>query len=534
MTTSEKENQSLETSLTGLWVDLTQLSASSPSPADAAQAMLRYLSAKQLSVTDFIGIIVSGQSEEAVDLACKSIAVICKVLGLENMSESGLISDGLTHPEARVRGLVLDLLATPSTSNELRLQHLSQIIDTLATPSTQISKSATSLLLTIALTNPHAFYTQETVSQFTYYLQQGQQTSPTSSLQQTTSLRVSDLLIQIASRGGDAAFTETENTGLLDILIREPLDNTRDVMTRLNAIEILTGLLLTSNHGKTNDVDNVDDDTHTTIGFHFLEKSGVLSRMSGFINPPTNPEEDVEARLLQSAAIAFYARLSVVMNNVLSILEGAYGFAGVISGILEDEWKETRKVSGDIRDACLIAAGNVGGSRDGLVLLDTRFPQMLSILADSVTLGGNVKVVATQSLSCVFENDGHQDDVDVSRICLGLFDRIGGFGAVLNMVKSYDENLRVAGYACLKGVSKFPWGLSALKESGQFLNFVLDRATESSQLGMKWRYSVVESIAKNSKSKELLQQVVYDRFVKYAKEGPYYVESRPQVAMSSM
>ncbi|KAI9336959.1 proteasome non-ATPase 26S subunit-domain-containing protein [Obelidium mucronatum] len=553
------QETSLESSLTGLWTDLTHLSNASSTPSDSAQAMVRYLSDKQLSVTDFIGVIVSAPSEEAVDVACKCVVIVCRVLGLQNMHESGLIADGLTHPEPRVQNLVLELLLDASTPKELRLHHLPQIIETLATPSTIVSKHATTLLLQIATSTATVpassnqqgtpFFTPETVSQFTYFLQQNATQSD-----QTISLRVSDLLIKIASQS-PILFEATEATGLLDTLIKEPL-NSKDIMTKLNTIEILSGLLFPPAPPPANVVVSAataaaaaaaaagvgDDDDNNIAGFQFLEKSGVFSCIKAFM-APKQKSLDIEARLLQVSAIGFYARLSVSMADSLVVLEDAYGYCETISKILVTDWRgddddDDRVVSAEVKEACLLAIGNVASSaRNGLVsLLETRFPDVLQVLGEMVVGShqGRLKVVATQSLSCVFDNDVGDGDEQVSAICGRLFDQVGGYSGILNMMKSYDEELRVAGYACLKGVCKYSWGLTGLREAGQFINFVLDRATETSQLGMKWRFSVAESIARDSKARQLLPPVVFERFLKFAKEGPFYVEAQPQVAMSSM
>ncbi|KAJ3076705.1 26S proteasome non-ATPase regulatory subunit 5 [Podochytrium sp. JEL0797] len=478
--------QTLETSLAGIWSTLSLLSTKQPSSM-AAQQMLQFLQEKQLSVTDFIGIIVSKPSDEAVDLACKCVSVVCRVLGLENMEESGLIDDGLSHSDAQIQGLVLDLLVAPGTKPELRLQHLSNLLPLLASPSTAVSTPATSLLIQIATTNPTAFFSPSTVSELTDLLQTSTD---------TVKLRVIELIIRLAS-SNDATLTALDTNGLLSLAIEDPLES-RDILTRLNGLQILTDLL-----------------TKET-GIQVLERSGVLTRVSNFMKG--------NDALVQSAAIGFYARLASVQSGVLSALEDAYGFLGEVERLLV-----TEEGGLGVREACLVAVGNVGSSAEGLLMLGSQFQKALEELVETVNRGtGMVKVVAVQSFSCLLDGDG---DVET---CAGLFEKIGGcLGGVLPMIKSFDEELRVSGYAVLKGAVKHEWGLKKMKESGQLINYLLDRGTETTQQGMKWRFSVIESIALGPLSKEVLQEVIFHRFVKYAKEGPFYRESQPQVMMMS-
>ncbi|KAJ3058139.1 hypothetical protein HDU99_006943, partial [Rhizoclosmatium hyalinum] len=281
----------LKTSLSGIWYDLTQLS-SAASPA--APGMLKYLQEKQLTITDFIGIIVSGQSDQSVDLACKCIAIVCKVLGLANMDESGIISDGLSHPVTRVQSLVLDLLADPSTSTELCVQYTAQIIPLLSSPSLDVAQSVINLLTLTATTSPETFFSPETVSEFHYFLTP----SHSNASSQTAQIRTADLLITIASKS-EASFTAVKTSGLLNPIAKKPLES-KDVMTRLTGIELLTSLI------------------RATHGLTFLEKSGVLTKMSEFVKAT---DDDVDTVLTRVAAIGFYAKLVVVLKEAVGVLE---------------------------------------------------------------------------------------------------------------------------------------------------------------------------------------------------------------------
>ncbi|KAJ3283873.1 26S proteasome non-ATPase regulatory subunit 5 [Rhizoclosmatium sp. JEL0117] len=496
----------LETSLSGIWYDLTQLS-SAASPA--APGMLKYLQEKQLTITDFIGIIVSGQSDQSVDLACKCIAIVCKVLGLANMDESGLISDGLSHPVTRVQSLVLDLLADPSTPTELRVQYTAQIIPLLSSPSLDVAQSVINLLTLTATTSPETFFSPETVSEFHYFLTP----SHSNASSQTAQIRTADLLITIASKS-EASFTAVKTSGLLNPIAKEPLES-KDVMTRLTGIELLTSLI------------------RATHGLSFLEKSGVLTKMSEFVKAT---DDDVDTVLTRVAAIGFYAKLVVVLKEAVGVLETGYGFCEAICFALMQSWDGERHVSTQVRDACLVAVGNIGGSRVGLSLLVARYPGCLVGIVETGLRGtGAYKVAAVQSLSCILDNDDWERD-DVSGWCERLFfQELGGMDkGILPLIKSFDEEVRIAGYACLKGVAKYSWGLNALRESGQMIAFLLDRATESTQIGRKWRYSVIETIlSRGDASKQALQEVIYNRFGKYVKEGPFYAEAQPQVMMAS-
>ncbi|KAJ3267038.1 hypothetical protein HDU77_006978 [Chytriomyces hyalinus] len=494
----------MENALSGYSFDLVQLASKS----NSSESVQKYLDDRQLTLNHFVGVVIAAHSESAVDTACECIAAICKAAGLASESQMALLSDGLTHPLARVRILVLRLLAADASSEraQTRLQLAPLIIDCLDFADSAVASAASALLLATADTHLSQLISPDNVSLLTSLFH-------TSS--DTVSLRVCELVISMAAQASPSDMHALEATGVFESMITEPLDST-DIMKRLNTIEILTRL------------------QSTTSGFQFLDRTAVLTRISQYMRAYERANEDIDTLLSLTASIKFFAKLALALgansDSALGLVEDAYGFIQTIQTLLTTEEVDVRL---DVKETCLYAIGNVGSSRPGLILLSSHYTQSLDAVVEAARRGtGTIRVVACEALSCILDNDAA--DARVSGESSRLFRDVGGCLFFLAMIQSFDEALRVAGYACLKAISTYDWGLKALRESGQLVAFMLDRSNEKSELGMKWRFSVMESIARNAAAKEILREELFNRFVKYAKEGPFYSESQPMVMMASM
>ncbi|KAI8622321.1 26S proteasome non-ATPase regulatory subunit 5 [Chytriomyces sp. MP71] len=490
----------LENSLNGVAVDLLHLSESNQS----AQKVADYLSERKLGITDFVGAVVNGHSDAAVDAASQCIKAIVKSVGISNVGENGLLTEGLAHPLPRVKLLVLRLLQQEEGNIELKLRLAPLIIDCLESDDLRVATAASTLITSLSSAALPALLTEEVVSQLTSLFE---------SSKDTVSLRITELIISIATTNPSQTFPSLETSGLLDTVLLDPLDS-RDILARLNTLQLLTQL------------------PKSPEGFQLLERTGILRRVAGYMHPPPD-NVDLDTQLSQSAAIKFYAQAALVRSDALEIMEDTHAFLATLQMLLTSE---DTQASWEVREVCLNAVGNVGSSLAGLSLLLRSFPTLLDVLAETAAYGtGLLRVTAVQCLSIVLENEsGSSEDVEAGATCLRLFDKMGGSTRVLAMIKGFDDALRVAGYACMKAAVKYEWGLRAVRESGQLVAFLFDRSNETSQVGMHWRFTVIESIATNVSAKNVLPEVLYHRFVKYAKEGAFYSESQPQVMMDSL
>lgn len=62
-----------------------------------------------------------------------------------------------------------------------------------------------------------------------------------------------------------------------------------------------------------------------------------------------------------------------------------------------------------------------------------------------------------------------------------------------------------------------------------FLEYLLDRRTETEKEGRELKYEIVKNLSVSNTSEENLGLSYYDKILQYTKEGPFYQESEVAV-----
>ncbi|KAJ3410606.1 26S proteasome non-ATPase regulatory subunit 5 [Chytridiales sp. JEL 0842] len=465
---------------------------------------------------------------ESLNMCCTCLERVLPMVGFEQLfgKYQALVFQGLDHPSERVRKLILSILALARESEQC-IQKLIAVPEALRLAMESLSFEGDASVayfasdVLVMLCTSDFFLSKLLDPYFSFLLQD------LLSRTELVKFRTFELIIRIAAVSAKA-FDQLKEQGLLEDLLGEL--ESGDIMLVLNGVETLTKLI------------------NSQKGYEFLDQSQVFHRMTQTLNPLSDSTsgllaDPISKKLVRCSLISFFAKVSLTLPHHLSDLNTKTQLLPVLGQLCEAEDITTEEI-----ESLLILTGNIGSSTQGLQLLQTYHSldskvsdgDLLSFLIHVIRRGvGQARIVALQSLSCIFDRPTtvsreESQMLNESQFCETLFHEIQEFSYLLASGKSAIDESRIATYAILKGVFRFAWGLQSLKESGDLVSWLLTREFEGNKVGKEWRFSISQVVVGNPAAEAMLGRGLYDRFLKYVKEGPFYHYLEPTVAVQSM
>ena len=105
---------------------------------------------------------------------------------------------------------------------------------------------------------------------------------------------------------------------------------------------------------------------------------------------------------------------------------------------------------------------------------------------------------------------------------------------ILSIVKQPFLDMRYACLHVLMSMSKWKWGQSEMKKFPGFVEYLLDRRTETEKEGKELKYAIIQQLASSSTSEEIFGSPMYLKLKVYVSEGPFYVTEETTVAYEEM
>jgi hypothetical protein len=87
----------------------------------------------------------------------------------------------------------------------------------------------------------------------------------------------------------------------------------------------------------------------------------------------------------------------------------------------------------------------------------------------------------------------------------------------------------IAALSIVKNISVFSWGLEQISQSTSLCSFLLERRAEENVM-KEWKYSILQQVLLNPRSKDIFAPSLYNRIKEFTKEGPFKSEYVPVVA----
>ncbi|KAJ9067875.1 hypothetical protein DSO57_1034655 [Entomophthora muscae] len=108
------------------------------------------------------------------------------------------------------------------------------------------------------------------------------------------------------------------------------------------------------------------------------------------------------------------------------------------------------------------------------------------------------------------------------------------------LARNPSSDIKGPAYALLLHLTYHPFGVKHIINSPPVVSFLLDRGADSTMLGQKWKYGVIESLSRRiltlkdtSGCEDICSPELQRQFSKYVREGVVYSDSTPSVALES-
>ncbi|CAN7993780.1 unnamed protein product [Ixodes hexagonus] len=314
--------------------------------------------------------------------------------------------------------------------------------------------------------------------------------------------RVFEVFVDVAKASPEILEKLAEG-GHLDKLLKETSEG--DVLVRLNALELLTELA-SKNHG-----------------LDYLEKRGILSKLSIMT---LNVDKDPLGSLLGPGLLKFFGSMGQTSPQRLLL-----DYPQVLSFIFEcvhDGDSASQAVAVE-------TIGVIGSSMQGKRALQScgdKMKQYLSTLSRNIQGGrSELRVRSLDALANVLhmQDDSCEDVVRLTEQWYSAFSE-APTKLLLGVCKQPFPDLRCSALGVVCEVAHSPWGQAALASHPGFLEYLLDRSTESDKEGKEAKFAIVAVLAQSPSQPRGFSSEDWQRIKTVHKEGPFYVPAEAAVS----
>ncbi|KAJ2510170.1 hypothetical protein H4217_007997 [Coemansia sp. RSA 1939] len=321
--------------------------------------------------------------------------------------------------------------------------------------------------------------------------------------------RVYDVVTAAIGRS-DEIFEFLCQKGIIDAFVKE--GDSDDIMAVMNWHELLP-ILCTAKSA-----------------YDYFSLQGIFSKSLQQLNSNDAETASATYSLLQASTLKLFSRMVDAQGVNPAEFLAEYDIAPVLGRLISTEGSESELKSTAIR--CLGAAGNNAGALEHLAAENTALEALADTYGRSI---GHQRVEYLQTIACIF---GHapQPTNTTSQACYELYSRLaqGKFlvSVTQEIMKGFEESC-AAGFAVIQKMAGHAWGVREIASSKTVVNFLLTRDSSRVKTAQQWQFSAVQAIAEAKDAQGAFDSDDYSRIARYVKEGPYYVDSTPQVALGS-
>ncbi|KAJ2384199.1 hypothetical protein GGI23_006985, partial [Coemansia sp. RSA 2559] len=207
-----------------------------------------------------------------------------------------------------------------------------------------------------------------------------------------------------------------------------------------------------------------------------------------------------------------------------------YDIAPVLGKFISLEGSE-----GELKSTAISCLGMIGNNTAVLEYLAAEKTALGALVETYGRSIGQLRVECLQTIACIFGHSPEPTSTS-SQACYELYTQLaqGKFLASVTqeIMKGFEESC-VAGFAAIQKMAMHAWGVREIASYKTVVNFLLTRDSKRVKAAQQWQFSTVQTIAESKDARSVFAPDDYSRLTRYAKEGPYYVNTTPQVAMES-
>ncbi|XP_076044265.1 26S proteasome non-ATPase regulatory subunit 5 isoform X2 [Oratosquilla oratoria] len=450
---------------------------------------------------------VNTDNGEQIDLAVDILSEFLPLYEPQAVLErfSWYLLRGLIHPNTKVRELIIKQIDN-CVENEGGLtaflanqSYVIAVISALGDESLSVSKYAVSTLLQVAHipAGLHTIFTNETISS----LQQSMAKSD------SARFNVYEAIIKISVISPEA-LQVVAKTGLLEKLINEVTRG--DILTQLNALELLIPLVLTEH------------------GLALLHESGVVSKLQYLLSLA---HSDPMASLLVPGLIKFFGNLGYSMPNHL-----AKEYNSVMHVIFNLATGKLDMGEPSFQVLAIDTLAHIATTAEGKIVLgkfQNEMDQVLHHMGERIqTAPTDLRVRMLEAMAELFSVEAEWQTTDVITITEKWWKELVGnnMSKIMNIARQPFPELRCTSLAIINVVAQLPWGQKMIKVEPGMVEYLLDRSTEPDKAGKEAKWDIVTTLVHSPTSHSIFTDTDMSRFEKYFTQGPFYVHTETQVA----
>jgi len=104
---------------------------------------------------------------------------------------------------------------------------------------------------------------------------------------------------------------------------------------------------------------------------------------------------------------------------------------------------------------------------------------------------------------------------------------------LISNAKQTLEELRIVSFAIMQKMALHPWGQTEMTISREFIDYILNRSTETTKLGKEWKFMIIQTLVKAPNAENIISSNIFDRLTRYLREGPFYMRNEAAVAFAN-
>ncbi|KAJ2848727.1 hypothetical protein GGI22_005676, partial [Coemansia erecta] len=268
----------------------------------------------------------------------------------------------------------------------------------------------------------------------------------------------------------------------------------------------------------------------STVAFNHLDSLGVFSKALQQLESSDAEATSATDSLTRVSVLKLFSRMVDAPGVKPAEFFAKYDIAPVLGKFISLEGSE-----GELKSTAISCLGMIGNNTAVLEYLAAEKTALDALVETYGRSIGQLRVECLQTIACIF---GHAPEPTStsSQACYELYTQLaqGKFLAsvIQEIMKGFEESC-VAGFAAIQKMAMHAWGVREIASYKTVVNFLLTRDSKRVKAAQQWQFSTVQTIAESKDARSVFAPDDYSRLTRYAKEGPYYVNTTPQVAMES-
>ncbi|XP_067930380.1 26S proteasome non-ATPase regulatory subunit 5-like [Watersipora subatra] len=413
---------------------------------------------------------------------------------------------GLRHPQGAVKQLCctqLDrLLSTEKGSDVIQQQFLEPLIDCTCDESETAGsahRSSSHLLVRLGQSPSGARALFDLQSPTLAYMFKCFVNSST-----TVWFRLMEVALECCAESKDALRLCIDNEILHQFIIKVKDDS--DILSQSVAIEMLERL------------------ARTELGYDWLLGQEVMTDLVGTLDDADNPLSS----FIQPAVLKFFG--AVTLKYPEKVFDNNDKYFDKLFTLVHETRVDDPLLTNALDSLTATATTNQGK----VVLHKTglKINQCLKRIGSLINGGrSEVRQVALVCLSRLMQVD--QDGINIlSDICQMWFNAAASdlWGTLLRISTTPFSEARLAALHIFLALSDHAWAQQAMRDHPTFLEYLLDRSTESEQEGHILKYNVIRNLVHTSSAHQIFSSSTLLKLKVYEREGPLHAEVQSQVA----